>query len=120
MLFMKDIFAVHFGERIKYFRNLARLSQAQLAEKIGCEPNTLSYIESGKNNISFSKLPKLCTALNIEPYQLFIYDKDIGEADTIYEITKLLEGMTNTQLGIIYKLILSIANLKPKDVHKPI
>lgn len=116
----KKEFNVRFGERVKYFRNMARLSQEQLVEILDCAPNTLSYIESGKNNISFAKLPKLCKALNIEPYQLFIFDRDLPDANRVQEIVKLLEGMTNTQLGITYKLLLNIANLRPKDVHKSV
>ncbi len=116
----RDLFNVRFGERLKYFRNLARLSQEELAEKIGCERNTLSYIEIGKNSISFTKLKKLCKVLNIEPYQLFIFDYDLPDADRIYEINKLLESMTDAQLGIVYKMLLNFSNLRPCDVKKSI
>lgn len=116
----KDIFNVRFGERVKYFRNQARLSQEQLAEKLDCERTTIAYIESGKNSISFNKLRKLCSILNVEPYQLFIFNYDLPEADRLQEITKLLETMTDKQLGIVYDLLLNLANIRPDDVLKPI
>ncbi len=117
---MRDEFNVKFGERIKYFRNLARLSQEELAEKIGCERNTLSYIEIGKNSISFAKFKKLCKVLDIEPYQLFLFDNNLPEANRVSEINKLLNTMTDKQLGIVYNMLLAFINLRPDDFKKPI
>ncbi len=114
------MFNVRFGERVKYFRNLARLSQEELAEKIGYERNTLSYIEIGKNSISFTKLKKLCEVLKIEPYQLFLFDYSLPDADRVHDIIKLLESMTDRQLGIVYKMLLDIASLCPDDFQKPL
>lgn len=114
---MKNEFNVNFGERVKYFRNIARLSQAQLAEKLDLSPKTISSIETGKNNINFAKLSKLCNILNIKPYQLFIFEKYIQENDNI---SKTLESMTYNQLEIVHKLLLNLAALRPNDVPKPI
>lgn len=116
----KDIFNVRFGQRVKYFRNQARLSQEQLAEKLDCERTTIAYIEIGKNSISFNKLRKLCDILNIEPYQLFIFDYNLPEADRVQAINKLLESMTDKQLGIAYDLLLNLVNIRPDEVLKPI
>ena len=113
-------FSKDFGARVKFFRNMARISQEQLAEALDCATNTVKYIESGKNNLSFSKLPKLCRVLNIEPYQLFIYDKDVSDANRLHEIIKLLESMSDAQLGIVYKLLLNFSALRPTDVPGPI
>lgn len=116
----KDDFNIRFGERVRYFRNIARLSQEQLAEKLDCAPNTLSYIESGKNAISFAKFRKMCDILNVEPYRFFIFDNDAPDADRVQEIVKLLESMTDAQLGIVYKMLLNFANMRPVDVPKSI
>lgn len=104
-------FSKLFGARVRYFRNMARLSQEQLAEKLGCETTTISYIENGKNNISFAKLPRLCEALGVEAHQLFLFDRDMPEADRVQELVKVAETMTATQLGILYKFVLTAANL---------
>lgn len=109
---MKNEFSKLFGARVRYFRNMARLSQEQLAEKLGCEVTTVSYIENGKNNISFAKLPLLCNALGVEAYQLFLFDRcELPEADRVQEFVKVAETMTNTQLGLLYKLVLNVAGL---------
>lgn len=116
---MKSKFSINFGKRVRYFRNLARLTQEDLAPLLGLEPGTISYIENGKNNISFAKLPKLCEALKIEPWQLFVFD-DLPDVDKINEITKVLESMTDMQLSIVHKLLLDFANLKPESFHKSV
>ena len=36
-----------FGEKVKMYRNLAKLTQEQLAEKCGCSPQTISGTETG-------------------------------------------------------------------------
>ena len=108
---MDKEFSKLFGARVRYFRNLARLSQEQLAEKIGCEPSTVQYIETAKNNISFAKISKLAEALGVEAYQLFLFDRTVPEADIVQEIVKIAETMTTTQLGTLHKFILSASNM---------
>lgn len=118
LVIMKDDFNVLFGENIRYFRKLSKLTQEQLAEKLGCAPNTLGYIENGKNLISFSKFRKLCEILEVEPYQFFIFDKSAPDVDRIHEITKLLECMSDKQLGIIYKMLWNFAQLRAEDFKR--
>ena len=109
-----------FGDNLHKIRISKKISQEELAEKIGCERNTLSYIEIGKNSISFTKLKKLCKVLDIEPYQLFLFDNDFPEANRVSEINKLLNAMTDKQLGIVYNMLLAFINLRPDDFKKPI
>ncbi len=116
---MKNKFSINFGNRVRYFRNLARLTQEDLAPLLGIEPSTLSYIENGKNNISFAKLPKLCEALGVESWQLFVFD-DLPDVDKINGVVKILESMTDSQLCIVHKMLLDFVNLKPDDFHKSI
>lgn len=54
----------HIGERITRVREDARLTQAQLAEKIGSTQSAVARIESGKQNVSTALLRKLSKALN--------------------------------------------------------
>ncbi len=55
-------------------------------------PNTIGYVETGKNNISFGKIPLFSKALNVEPYQLFINTNDDSDIETIDKINKLLKA----------------------------
>lgn len=100
-----------FGSRIKHYRNLLDYSQEKLAEKVGLSANTIGYIERGKNTISFTKIPALCAALEIEPYQLFINTESEINTDKISEINKLLKTATNKQLNIIINLISNLLDI---------
>ena len=73
------------GLRIKEFRKFRKMTQEQLAELIGIEPNNVSKIEIGKNYPTPENLAKIALALNIEIHELFMFDngpKPIEEIKT--------------------------------------
>lgn len=63
------------GERVKYFRQLSRLTQAQLAEKADLSVNYVSEIETGMASPTLKTLLKLAQALNVEIEELFNFEK---------------------------------------------
>ncbi len=100
-----------FGERVRHYRKLNNFSQEKLAELVGMSPNTISYIENGKTNISFAKLQVFSNALNVNTYQLFL-DVDYNpENDIIEKIDELLKVANRKQLGIILNLIKDIIDI---------
>lgn len=62
------------GLNIKFARLKAKISQEELAEKIGVSRETISMIENGNQNTSVIKILDIAGVLNIEINQLF---KDI-------------------------------------------
>ena len=104
-------FKKQFGKRVKLYRNLLKYSQETLSEKIGISSHTLSYIERGKNILSFTKLPALCNALEVEPYQLFIETELNSDTERKAAVISLLDKATDKQLGIIYNIVANIINL---------
>lgn len=83
------------GQRIKYFRKLKGLNQEQLSEMIGLSARGLGNVETGRNFMALSNIEKLIDALDIEPYDLFIFDKDISK-DVVYDdVVKKLEKFKN-------------------------
>ncbi len=98
-----------FGQRVRHYRKLNNFSQEKFAELVGMSPNTISYIENGKSNISFAKIAVFASALNIETYQLFIdTNYNIEDGEVIDKINELLKVATRKQLGIILNLIKNI------------
>ena len=59
------------GLRIKELRTKIKLTQAQLAEKVGIDPKHQSCIENGKNFPSADLLDKYSNVFNIETCELF-------------------------------------------------
>ncbi len=113
---MATEFSKLIGSRIKYFRNLRSMTQAELAEKIGIESSTLAHIEIGKNLPSTSRLPKIAQALEIEIFQLFIKNEVKTDSETIEAINKLLKISNKTQLRLIYELIANAVDLSAKNI----
>ena len=106
--YMND-FKKKFGAKVKYYRKLAKLTQEQLAEKAGVAPNTIGYIERGKNTIHFSKIPLLAEALGVEVYKLFVFVDLENDPDVIL---KLLESATGKEQAVIADIINSVLSLK--------
>ena len=51
------------GEKIRRSRQRSRLTQTQLAKKLKISQQVISYIESGRQNVSLGTLEKICNSL---------------------------------------------------------
>jgi len=60
-----------FGENVKYYRNLANLTQFELSEKIGRTEESISNIERGISTAKIDILVDLSKTLGIEIDDLF-------------------------------------------------
>ena len=99
------------GSRIKEIRKHRGITQEQLAEMVGIGTSNISYIETGKFAPSienFEKIVKalILKALNVEPYELYMFNpiKSIDEMKK--EIKTAIED--ENVLNLIYKFYLAI------------
>ena len=60
------------GLNLKNLRKKQKITQQNLSVQVGINYRQLSKIESGSHFPSFQTLEKICLALNIVPYELFI------------------------------------------------
>jgi transcriptional regulator with XRE-family HTH domain len=67
----KDPIDIHVGRRLKQRRQALRLSQTQVAEKIGISYQQLQKYECGINRMGASRLFRLAVALRVSPGWLF-------------------------------------------------
>ena len=79
---MKQIYESEYqqiGLKIAYYRKLHGLTQEQLAEKIDKTPAFIGHVEAPNINkaISLDTLFDIARALEISPYKLLIFEKDI-------------------------------------------
>lgn len=79
------------GQRIKYLRKLKGLSQEELSEKLDLTARSLGNVETGRYFMSLSNIEKLLDALDIEPYELFVFDKKAPEDIVFADVVKKLE-----------------------------
>lgn len=94
------------GQRIKKIRKSKKYTQEKLAELIGIEPQSLSYMETGKFSPSPDTLQKLGEILSVKPYE-FYYFEDITEDEMIGDIIKALKE-DKKFLRLVYNIYKSI------------
>ena len=64
------------GLRIKGLRESKKMSQSELAEKVGITPANLSILKTNKAKaIRFSTLEKICEVLDFKPGDVLDYEK---------------------------------------------
>lgn len=63
----KDINLLKFGKRVKQLRTEQKMTQAQLAEKIGLSTNFIGMVERGVRNTTIDKMFLIIYALNTTP-----------------------------------------------------
>jgi len=74
LLLMRNILAyIHslLADNIKYFRSQRGLTQQELANLANINRSYLAGIEAGRRNVSLQTIEKLCTALKIQPSDIF-------------------------------------------------
>ena len=65
-----------FGSNLKKYRTAMGLSQEAFAEKCGLHRTYISAIECYRRSIALENIQRIADALEIEPYKLFVEDKD--------------------------------------------
>ncbi|MEY8849693.1 helix-turn-helix domain-containing protein [Psychroserpens sp. XS_ASV72] len=63
-----------FGNNLKEVRLKKGLSQTALASMLGYEKTTISRIENGRTNFTFSTIVKICLALNVEIKEVYNFE----------------------------------------------
>jgi transcriptional regulator with XRE-family HTH domain len=77
------------GERIRRARELAHLSQDELAQKIAKDQRAISLYESGRRRIYAIELPKIAQALNVPVSYFFERDELSVSAKLLEEFSQL-------------------------------
>ena len=72
------------GERIKKQRKLKKLSQEDLAKRIGLKHSAISKYENNQIILSVDQIYKIAAALDIEPHKLF-FDKEV---ESIHDLSE--------------------------------
>lgn len=96
-----------FGEKVKMYRNLAKLTQEQLAEKCGCSPQTISGTETGYSFPSSNILFKIAEALDIPLVYLFNFgdDKNLKNKEISNVVTEIFGNLNEKQQKVMIKVM---------------
>lgn len=99
---------------VREARQLAGLSQQQLAEQAEISTNFVAQIEQGRRFPSALVLERIAKALGLRPYQLF-YDADLPEqALTVEQATVIVDELKKRILADVGATIAAISGkIKP-------
>ena len=95
------------SKKIRELRKANKYTQEQLAEKVDIGTPNISYFETGKYSPSIETLEKIAKALDVEIYELYMFQPQ----KSINEIKKeLIKGMDSDEkvLRMLYKFYLSV------------
>jgi transcriptional regulator with XRE-family HTH domain len=90
------------GEKIAKYRNMAGLTQNQLAEHVGISTAFVSRVERGQKMMKVSTLCAVANALNVSCDALL--NEDVAEGH-VENISRLLANQPDTYIDGIEKLI---------------
>lgn len=96
-----DISKKLIGKRIKYRRELAGLSQEQLAERLNLSTNHISSMECGKSLLTTKRLLVLCDVLGGTP-DYYLIGEITPEADAI---TTFIKRLSPDEQKMLYRLL---------------
>ena len=98
------------GEKIKFYREKADLTQEQLAEKISINSRSLSLIERGNNFITAETLSSIAEALNVTPKKLFDFDDEFVDPKITKEKLFDLINKNEDKIQTIYNIVKGYLN----------
>ena len=67
----------HIPEKLKILRDTFRLTQLEMAEKLGMKQSQYSLLENGKQNIQMDKIGALFDNLGVSPVWMMLYGDSI-------------------------------------------
>lgn len=102
----KEVDYAKLGQRIRKLRLEKGLTQAQLAEEIGCSNNYLSHIETAQCKLSLSMLLRLSYALG-ESTDYFLLDTPYAAKEAIInrDIASKLAKCSPATLNAVSRMI---------------
>lgn len=89
------------GARIREERKKAKLTQEEFAKRVDLSVDFIGYIERGKQAPYIKTLERIAKSLNVEVYELFIFQKN---------------SKTKEREAIIKELVFSLDNKKSEYV----
>ena len=90
------------GRTIARQRKAVGLTQAQLAEKIGVQPETISRIETGSRTPSLDLVVQLSDALSLELHDLFrLHDRDDPKDEVVERLLWLASRLTVAEVELL-------------------
>jgi transcriptional regulator with XRE-family HTH domain len=99
------------GQAIARHRKSVGLTQAQVAEKLGLENESLSRIETGARQASLSRLEQLSDLFGCPVVRFFEEDVSDEYQTTLQSLTDILQTLNREERGILLNFMIQTVNL---------
>ncbi len=93
------------GQRIRKIRKAHRLSQEELAEKIGISTTHMSHIETGNTKLSLPVLVALAQVLEVQTDDLLFDTAQASRSAAMNEIALTLDTCSAQEVKFIQELV---------------
>ena len=108
---------VQVGNLVRHHREVAGITQAELAERTERSVQLIGRIERGSSAPSFETLAGIALALNVQVRDLFgVNQFAVGQGEANAPLGKLVSrvaGLDNSDLEWVFKLVDHALNRKP-------
>ena len=101
----------YFADNIRYIRKAHRLTQKQMASKLGKAPTTIAGWEQGVRTPIVRDTLTICKIFGVELDDLLYKDLSLTYSPndvSIYELTTLFKKLDSAQQKIVYDLMKSM------------
>jgi len=95
------------GDRVRLFRKKKDWTLEDLALESGLHPSSISQVERGERNLTLKNLSRLAEGLEVDPYQLLLYeDDDLMEREQAsqFKVKEMLETAPSSKQELLYNL----------------
>lgn len=99
------------GARIKELRKNKNLSQEELAEQVGVEPQHMSRIESGRSYPSIDRLEKISTALKVPLKDFFEFMHLEDAAERLVSIDTLAKDLSEDRQRLVFRILKALQEM---------
>ena len=96
------------GQRIRKFRKAYRLSQEQLAEKVGISTTHMSHIETGNTKLSLPLFVKLANVLSIQTDELLHDTPQKNKTAIKGELEEIMDSCSMQDIQIIKDVVKAV------------
>ncbi len=107
-----------FGERVRLFRKKKNWTLEDLAGKSGLHPSSISQVERGERNLTLKNLSRLADGLDVDPYQLLLYETDVmmeAEKASQFKIQEMMESAPSSKKELLLHLSRILLEWQPSD-----
>ena len=99
------------SQKIKQYRKLRNMTQAELATEIGFTADYISSVESGRRKVSLDNLRRFCECLHVGIEEMLPADGENDSkvrSDWIAEINGTLDSLDTAQLGLVRTMVCAL------------